>query len=165
MEGAFMRRVLGLAFATAIAIGLTAAKADAAIITFTLPLSGAQEVGAGDPDGTGTAILMIDSVALSIAWNITVANIDPVTADHIHSGGAGTNGPVVVDFGGALVGSGLVDPDLASVLANPDGFYVNVHTGPFPGGAIRGQIPEPGTGLLLGVGILGFALSTRRRAH
>jgi hypothetical protein len=37
---------------------------------------------------------------------------------------------------------------------------VNVHTGTFQAGAVRGQIPEPGTLALVGAGI---ALLTRRR--
>ena len=44
--------------------------------------------------------------------------------------------------------------------------YLNIHSLPsFPGGEIRGflqQVPEPGTLLLLGMGVAGF-LSTRRR--
>ena len=133
-----------------------------------MALSGANEVApvVGDPDGFGTASLTIDDVALTIDWNIVVNNLDPVTLAHIHSGPAGVNGPIVVDFGtgpGALTGSGLFDADLAAVLANPLNFYVNVHTTVHGSGAIRGQVPEPGTALLLGAGLLGLAVSRRRR--
>jgi hypothetical protein len=153
------------ALAMACATGLAAGAANAAIINYTVALSGAQEVpaGAGDPDGTGTAFLTFDSVANSVSWNITVNNIDTVILDHIHSAPAGTNGPVVIDFGGALSGS-VVDPDVAAVLANPTGFYVNVHTNVFTGGAVRGQIPEPTTALLLGAGLLGLGVARRRNA-
>jgi hypothetical protein len=153
------------ALAIACSTGLAAGAANAAIINFTVALSGAQEVpaGAGDPDGTGTALLTFDSVANSVSWNITVNNIDTVILDHIHSAPAGVNGPVVIDFGGALSGS-VVDPDVAAVLANPAGFYVNVHTNVFTGGAVRGQIPEPTTALLLGAGLLGLGVARRRNA-
>ncbi len=156
-----------LALVAGLAIWLGAARADAAIINFVVPLSGANEFppGSGDPDGTGTATLMIDDVGLTITWSITVANIDTVILDHIHTGAAGVNGPVIVDFGGLLVGGPLADPDLAAVLANPAGHYVNVHTNVFPGGAIRGQVPEPRTLLLLGIGLAGLAAATRRRAR
>jgi hypothetical protein len=160
-----MKSGVRLGLAWALAIGFGAARGDAALINFVVPLSGANEVApvVGDPDGSGTANLSIDDVALTIDWNIVVANLDPVIADHIHSGAAGVNGPVVVDFGGALVGAGLFDPDLAAVLGNPTAFYVNVHTTTHTGGAIRGQIPEPATALLLGLGLAGLAASTGRR--
>ena len=29
------------------------------------------------------------------------------------------------------------------ILANPAGFYVNVHNAQFPGGAVRGQLIQP----------------------
>jgi hypothetical protein len=136
--------------------------AGAAILTFEVVLTGAEEVpGPGDPDGSGTATLMIDDVANTISWDITVADIDTVIAAHIHPGVAGTAGPPIVDFMGQLSGSGLMDADLASVVANPTAFYLNVHTEAFPGGAIRGQlslVPEPATLALLAAaaGVLGL---------
>lgn len=162
-----MKSSFKLAASMAFAICLGAAQANAAIINYVVPLSGANEVpsGSGDLDGSGTAFLTIDTSNNSISWNIVVANIDTVTLDHIHSGAAGVNGPIVVDFGGALVGSGLIDADLANVVLNPGNFYVNVHTSTFGGGAIRGQVPEPGTALLLGTGLVGLVLSTRRRSR
>jgi hypothetical protein len=163
-----MKFTLRFSVAIASAVWLAAAQADAALIQFVVPLSGANEVpsGSGDPDGSGTANLTIDSVALTISWNITVFNLDTVILDHIHAAPAGMNGPVVVDFGGQLTGSGLSDPDLAAVLANPAGHYVNVHTNTFQGGAIRGQLaPEPGTSLLIGTGLLLLAVSARRRSR
>lgn len=116
------------------------------------------------------AVLIIDSNSLTIDWNITVNNIElPVVAAHIHQGAFGTNGPVVVDFDDNLSGSGLFDTDLAAVLANPTGFYVNVHNVEFPAGAIRGQlsaaIPEPAFASMSLLGVAGLAGIRRRWCH
>jgi hypothetical protein len=156
------RLVAGMVFALALG---AAPQADATIFNYVVPLSGANEVpgGSGDPDGTGTATLVIDDVADTISWSIVVANIDTVILDHIHTGAAGVNGSVIIDFGGVLVGGPIVDPDVDAVVANPLGHYVNVHTNTFPGGAIRGQVPEPTTLLLFGTGLLGLAVASRRR--
>ena len=149
--------------------------AAASTLTFVVALTGQQEVdgsgnpGVGDADGFGVATLTIDDVALTISWVIQVANIDPPVAAHIHNAVVGSNGPILIDFSGSLTGSGLVDPDLAAVVANPDAWYVNVHTSAFPAGAIRGQlcdpltvVPEPATLALLGVGACLVALRRRR---
>jgi len=120
-----------------------ACSAQADLYKFVVPMDGGQEVlpNVGDPDGTGTAILLIDSDALTIDWLIMVDDISlNLTGAHIHQGNAGANGPVRVDFAAQLSGSGLFDADLAGVLANPTGWYVNVHNTDHRGGAIRGQI-------------------------
>ncbi len=118
----------------------------------TATLSGKNEVpGPGDPDGTGTANVSITRPATGtgqICFQITVSGITlPAAAAHIHMGAAGVAGPVVVPFSapdaqgkasGCVSG---VDPALIqSILTNPAGFYVNVHTSDFPNGALRGQL-------------------------
>ncbi len=81
------------------------------------------------------------------------------TGFHIHRGNAGANGPVVIDSG--IVGSDpLVDATgqgqiqrtaqiaagsagvqvLEDMLANPEGFYLNLHTTVNRGGAVRAQM-------------------------
>lgn len=111
-------------------------------------LSGANEVppvSTGDPDGTGTADLTFNQGLGEICLDVEVQNISAPTLQHIHRGAAGTNGPVVVDFTGLLAGGGdgcvSADRDLVKeIRKNPEGFYFNVHTGDFPGGAVRGQL-------------------------
>ena len=140
------------------------------ITTFTVPLSGAQEVSGGDPDGFGTALLAIDAANSSVDWLIDVNNILlPPTGAHIHNAPAGVNGPVSINFSGQLTGT-VIDSDVAGVLANPTNWYVNVHNTAHPGGAIRGQLAgesaevwEPATLLLVGAGLAGIAAARRRR--
>ncbi|MGR9051713.1 MAG: CHRD domain-containing protein [Gammaproteobacteria bacterium] len=141
--------------------------AQGALIKFDVALSGAQEVGSGDPDGFGFAELFIDDILFKIDWNISVNNIAPtITGAHIHRANAGTNGPVVVNFANQLSGSGLFDADLEALLMNPTGYYVNIHTSQFPSGAIRGQlsqgkvIPEPPVFILM---LVGVTLLTRQK--
>ena len=66
---------------------------------------------------------------------------------HIHVGGAGEAGPVVqalqlTGLENGLVAAGTAaNPELAAaILANPENYYVNVHTTSCLGGAVRGQL-------------------------
>lgn len=121
-------------------------------------LSGTNEVpaGSGDPDGSGQGAVWITGG--EIHFDITVQNVDPLAAAHIHQGPAGTNGPVVVDFtadiiaGDRVLGSVPIDQSLAdAIAADPSGFYFNVHNAAFPGGAARGQLQSQQTTALVTV--------------
>jgi len=119
-------------------------------------LSGRNEIsttgerGAGDPDGFGSASFTFDGDQL--CFGITVGNLDAPGAAHIHRGGKSENGPVVVPLTqptagdpGASSGCVTVAADLAAeIQANPRGFYANVHTSAFGGGAVRGQLKALG---------------------
>ena len=127
-------------------LGLSSVALAADQYTATLQ-GGAAETPPGDPDGSGSSTITIDMQARSVCWNITVQNIMPATASHIHEGAPGTAGPVVVplDTDGFQGSSeGCVQNQDAAVLQrianNPAGFYVNVHTSDYQGGAVRGQL-------------------------
>lgn len=150
--------------------------ADAALTTFVLNMSGAQEVGTpGDPDGVATGFMTLDSVANTVVWNFNYANIAAPTAMHIHTGAAGANGPVLVNLGVAttgdplstLIGSTSTSPaNIAAINLNPTNFYVNIHNAVIPSGAIRGQItaiPEPSSIAVLAIGGAAIAYRIRRR--
>jgi CHRD domain len=104
------------------------------------------ERGAGDPDGFGSASVTFDGDQL--CFGLTVGNIDTPNAAHIHKGRKFENGPVVVPLThpatgdpGASSGCVTVAADLAAdIQAHPKAYYVNVHTGAFPDGAVRGQL-------------------------
>jgi CHRD domain len=77
------------------------------------------------------------------------------TRVHIHKAPAGVNGPIHWDFheppqDGPFGGShatlrGTARPrtgaNPADLVANPDQYYVNIHSVSFPGGVVRGQLP------------------------
>ncbi|HYO76773.1 MAG TPA: CHRD domain-containing protein, partial [Thermoanaerobaculia bacterium] len=69
------------------------------------------------------------------------------TAYHVHRGGKGTTGPVVMelqpkfDSRGFAAGYGTGTKELiAEMRANPSAFYVDVHSTRHPDGALRGQL-------------------------
>ncbi len=113
-------------------------------------LTGGTEVpGPGDADGTGTATVNIDVTKREVCYEVSVEKIDRPSAMHIHEGEAGKSGDVVVPLttptatdttttGCANVDAGLI----GRMAANPDNFYVNVHTSTYPQGAVRGQLSQ-----------------------
>jgi hypothetical protein len=109
-------------------------------------LGGAVEVPPGDPDGSGFTTVAISGSA--VQFFMSVSNIAAPTASHIHEGGSGVAAPVVIGFPAGIFADGTASGSvtvtdqglLDRIRVNPTGFYVNVHTGDFPGGAVRGQV-------------------------
>ncbi|HET6951362.1 MAG TPA: CHRD domain-containing protein [Acidimicrobiales bacterium] len=118
-------------------------------------LSGSQEVpGPGDPDGFGRFGYFAKGDQL--CYFLTAHKIDPAAAAHIHAGAAGVAGGIVVGLevpdpqsaacitavpGGVPNTDGVLSQaDLDAIIANPAGFYANVHNAAFQAGAIRGQL-------------------------
>jgi hypothetical protein len=116
-------------------------------------LTGEKEVAAGDGNGRGRAhVFGVDGDAKTLCYALTVNRIRPATAAHIHRGAPGENGPVVATLAPPADGDAadcLTEGEegkfadgqtVAEILEHPRRFYVNVHNGPFPDGAIRGQL-------------------------
>lgn len=147
-------RVPGIVSVVVIAAGAVlwvaapAATADDGGRRFETVMTGAAEVpGPGDPDGSGTATLRINAGQSLICYELSVSNIAPATAAHIHVGPAGVAGPVVVPLAPPTSGSSSAcvsaNPDLVkAILKSPQVFYVNVHNAAFPAGAVRGQLSK-----------------------
>ena len=115
---------------------------------FTVEMTGAAErPGPGDPDGSGTAKLMLNHGQGRVCFEITVSNIDTPTAAHIHEADVNSPGPIVVPLfmtSGTSM-NGCVDADqeeIKEIIHEPGEYYVNVHTVAFPAGAIRGQMAK-----------------------
>jgi uncharacterized repeat protein (TIGR01451 family) len=126
--------------------------------TLTAKLSGSNEVPKGSPIGKGTSTITVNG--RQVCWKLTFSGIGKPTASHIHKGGAGRAGPVLVPLGVAFKPSGCTNAPASvtkAILAHPSLYYVNIHTTKYPGGAIRGQLAAAAT--LTGTVGPGFTIS------
>lgn len=115
------------------------------------PISADQEVPEdGKPGAEGDGWVTVAGQTICVAYD--VEGLDgTANASHIHEGAAGEAGDVVLDLGAPNVTGFRAtcqdDAQLAAQLtANPEGYYVNIHTPEYPLGAARGQITDGGDG-------------------
>jgi hypothetical protein len=114
---------------------------------FSASLSGLEETPPAALTGRGFADFTINTTTNTVCYVIYARNITlPAVAAHIHKGALGVAGPVVIPLTAPAangLATGCVTADAAllqDIVANPSGYYVNVHTTEFPAGAIRGQL-------------------------
>ena len=141
---------LAIGIALVATVGAAARPQAQAIQIRTLPLmNAAQEVPApaGDTSngrGTFTATVTKSETGASISWELSFTGLTGnAIAAHIHTGAAGTPGPVVLALCGPCTSpaSGTGNLSEAALQAIEDGgAYVNVHTPPNAAGEIRGQL-------------------------
>ena len=106
-----------------------------------VPLNAQMAGGAGQ----GAITVVVDPPKGTACYLMNVSGLAEVTAAHIHVGGPGETGRPVLTLetpqDGASGGCTNIAADLAqALLANPGGYYVNVHTRLVPAGQIRGQL-------------------------
>lgn len=150
---------VGLLFAGAATVPVANAE-ERTLNTFVVSLSAENEVPAcpaGVESGAGgVAVIQIDETTGEITYQVVAFNLPapitgPSTGAHIHVqdplSPTGLTGPIVVHFERTGLTTGLIaqgtttDPALAAaILANPENYYVNVHTTACPTGTIRGQL-------------------------
>ncbi len=126
---------------------LTLPAAHAATTNLRADMTGPQETSPPGPaDAKGTAAITLDDAANTVCYQLTYTGISKPTAAHIHAGAKGVAGPPVVTFDVQKTGDkGCVPADhtvIGQILANPAGYYVNIHTAEFPKGAMRGQLAK-----------------------
>jgi len=119
--------------------------------SFTVPLTGAEQVPAVETAGTGSAALTYDPATRVVTWTVTYSGLSgPATMAHFHGpADKGKNGPVVVWLStkgssaeSPFKGEATLTPEQAQQFAAGE-WYVNVHTQAHPGGEIRGQVVPP----------------------
>jgi Cu/Zn superoxide dismutase len=137
---------------TALAALVLAAPASAKVKRLETSMTGAQETPAADPDARGTAKLRLDRAKKRVCFTIRVNDaVNDVVAAHIHKGGKGVAGSIVVDLitaaapGPKFTGctKNVARSVIRAILRHPRRYYVNVHSMDFPGGEVRGQLHKP----------------------
>lgn len=146
---------------------------------FVAPMSNASETTPVSMNASGTAVITANVlrdttgqiVSGSVEFRIiyTFPSAVTFTGLHIHRGGSGVAGPVVINSGipnptpsaesgrgTALYTGDVLDTNTAGVQAlrdlftSPGDFYVNIHTTDFPGGVMRGQLRRAQVTTLMG---------------
>ena len=143
-----MKRPVLLSLILAALLPVTALAQQAVFMT---TLNGANEPSGGDNDGYGVGLVTISGTTLSFI--VTQNNLSAITGTHIHRGAPGVNGNIVIGFqpsgqsaptytNGVATGTitGIDQALINEIIANPAGFYLNVHSTERTGGAIRGSL-------------------------
>jgi hypothetical protein len=126
-------------------------RAHAAPISFTVPLTGAEQVPPVETPAKGSAALTYDPATRAVTWTITYTGLSAsATMAHFHGPAEkGKNAPVVIWLStkgspaeSPFKGEATLTPEQAEQFTAGD-WYVNVHTQAHPGGEIRGQVVPP----------------------
>ena len=117
-----------------------------------IPLNAEQETTGSTSTGSGFFSYTVSGSELCYTLSVSGLTAAPVAA-HIHPGGRGVAGPVAIPLATppaatssvsacitAVEGGAMTPAELAALVADPKGYYVNVHTPSWPGGEVRGQL-------------------------
>ena len=128
---------------------LSAGPAAATAQTFTVTMSGLQEVPANASAATGLASVVLNAAETTITVNANWTGLSAnATAGHIHGPAApGVNAPVLFPFAGVPAATtGSIPAQAFAITAaqvvdlKAGLYYVNIHNVTFPGGEIRAQL-------------------------
>ncbi len=147
----FERSWMAVLTLVCLAWAASASTTRAAPQSFTVPLSGGQQVPPVTTPGEGTASLSYDPSTRLLSWTITYTGLSSsVTMAHFHGPApAGKNGDVQIWISkrgepatSPIKGQAKLDPSQAKQLMAGD-WYINVHTEDHPPGEVRGQVVPP----------------------
>jgi hypothetical protein len=155
-----MGKLFGLVAAlAALAAAAAAFGAQPPAKTFIAVLTAAEEVPPCAPAtnaARGNFVAhVVDEATGTVSWKLVANNLPgDIVAAHIHIAPKGVAGPVVQatpptpGAENGVIGTGTFsNPALVDALrADPDAYYVNVHTTVCPAGVIRGQLGDHGPG-------------------
>ena len=143
-----LTRVIVALTLLSLTIGVAVAGAQRRSNEFDATMRGSSETPKGPASARGTFTVEFRNGQACYRMSVRGLGARPVAA-HIHKGGAGVNGPIVIDLKPTFRGtSPRVSQKCVSARAsivsairrNPSGYYANVHTTKNPGGAARGQL-------------------------
>jgi hypothetical protein len=143
-------------------LGLAATVTAAEGVRFKTDLLSTNELTSHDADGSGKATVWIDAAAGLVCFDLSFRDSGTPNRAHIHVGSATESGGIAVHFfniqtpeeaqnarhdelesKGRTDGCVSADPALlATIAANPSGYYVNLHNARFPLGSMRGQLDD-----------------------
>lgn len=135
-----------------LALSGTLTLAQAAPVSFEVPLTGAQQVPPVQTPGSGKAELTYDANTRVVTWNVSFRGLlSQPTMAHFHGPApVGKNAGVKVwlsqrgnmEVTSPISGQATLSPDDARMFEAGD-MYINVHTKDHPDGEIRGQVVPP----------------------
>lgn len=129
--------------------------AAAGVVRFNAVINAAQETTGSTSAAQGTAVLLYEPASNQFDLTISLSGLsNTLSNSHIHEAAPGADGGVVVTLGpeanyerdGNNLTASFANLEYTGAVANllAGGAYLNFHTGPWPGGEVRGQlIPEP----------------------
>lgn len=146
-------RIVTLVVAALCGVLVLASPAGAATTVLRTTLTAAEVPTGGDPAGSGEAYVVIDTTTGRVCSVVIIRGVAQAFAVHIHKAPVGVIGPHAIDLNNPIdYGTGTAysvtctveSPALiGDLIANPAGYYVNVHSAARPLGALRGQLSAP----------------------
>ena len=136
-------KLYALALAAIVAVAVPAVALSSMHPDLTAKLAPKNENPKGPAGASGFVNLHLKADAKKVCWEFHITGLKGANAAHIHKGKAGVSGPVIVPLGATYKAKGCIAAPKATIQkieANPNAYYVNVHTAKFPAGAIRGQL-------------------------